>query len=685
MILESLHIRNIRSYVEETITFSQGSQLLSGDIGSGKTTILLALEFALFGILRGMLSGDSLLRHGSREGSVTLNFKISDKKIQIQRNLKKVKDRVVQSAGFLIVDGVKQDLTAVELKDRILGLLGYPKTLLTKSKSLVYRYTVYTPQEEMKKIIFDDKETRLDTLRKVFDIEKYRRIKENASVYAKMMRMRCRRFEGIIHDLPEKEKKLKDVSLQLNEFENNLELKSRQVVTAKAQLETTTKKLDLLEQQTKEFAELKRAYQKIISNAKSVNDNLNYFALEQTKFKSECEILEKELSGTEYQDFGGQLQGIRENLEIKEKGLQAGSAKLQEFKVRHSQSADVRQKIKQLDNCPLCLQKVGEEHKSKILDIEGKKSGIYYTHILAHQEAIETQTKEVIVLKQKERELILLEKQMAVHNVKQKQLEEKKKHIGNIQAQIDQNTKLQDNLAQQEMEMDKKVLTFTDLEKNSGEAKRDLENKRETYQTLLVEAERLKTDVKNLLWTQEDVQKDVDRKKAAYQKRIETQKIETWITEKFINIISSIERAVFLAIYQQFNELFQTWFEILVDNDLMQARLDDSFTPIVEQNGYEIEVANLSGGEKTCCALAYRLALNKVINNVLTSINTRDLIILDEPTDGFSTSQLDKIRDVLGQVNLKQIVLVSHEPQIESFVEKVIRIEKHNHVSKVLI
>ncbi len=37
----------IRSYVDETIEFTDSSILLTGDIGCGKSTVLLAAEFAL--------------------------------------------------------------------------------------------------------------------------------------------------------------------------------------------------------------------------------------------------------------------------------------------------------------------------------------------------------------------------------------------------------------------------------------------------------------------------------------------------------------------------------------------------------------------------------------------------------------------------------------------------------------
>ena len=57
--------------------------------------------------------------------------------------------------------------------------------------------------------------------------------------------------------------------------------------------------------------------------------------------------------------------------------------------------------------------------------------------------------------------------------------------------------------------------------------------------------------------------------------------------------------------------------------------------------------------------------------------------MLDEPTDGFSTEQLDKIRDVLSQLNMKQVIIVSHEDKIESFVDNVIRVKKEEHISQI--
>ena len=114
---------------------------------------------------------------------------------------------------------------------------------------------------------------------------------------------------------------------------------------------------------------------------------------------------------------------------------------------------------------------------------------------------------------------------------------------------------------------------------------------------------------------------------------------------------SAPTKKVMLKVHHDFDTLFQKWFMMLVDTEVMKIRLDEQFSPVIEQNGYEIDYGFLSGGEKTAAALAYRLALNQVVNSILSTIKTRGLLILDEPTDGFSSEQLDRMRDLLDELD----------------------------------
>ena len=87
MILKKLELQNIRSYKEEVIVFSVGKTLFQGDIGSGKSTILMAIEFALFGL--GDLNADALLKTHETEGRVKLTFEVEEQEYTIVRGLVK--------------------------------------------------------------------------------------------------------------------------------------------------------------------------------------------------------------------------------------------------------------------------------------------------------------------------------------------------------------------------------------------------------------------------------------------------------------------------------------------------------------------------------------------------------------------------------------------------------------------
>ena len=146
--------------------------------------------------------------------------------------------------------------------------------------------------------------------------------------------------------------------------------------------------------------------------------------------------------------------------------------------------------------------------------------------------------------------------------------------------------------------------------------------------------------------------------------------------------IVNIEKHVMTSINQRFAEQFVRWFQILIEDADMQVRIDEDFSPIIEREGYEQDFNALSGGEKTSVALAYRLALNTTVQEVTISGGS-NLLILDEPTDGFSKEQLFKIRDILEELKCPQVILVSHEKELEGFADHVLRVHKSDGISTV--
>jgi len=106
MRLKKIILNNIRSYENQSVVFPEGSTLLSGDIGSGKTSILLGIEFALFGLQPGQRGG-SLLRNGEGEGGVVLHLDIEGREVIIERKMKKGKT-ISQDYCSITIEGKKK-------------------------------------------------------------------------------------------------------------------------------------------------------------------------------------------------------------------------------------------------------------------------------------------------------------------------------------------------------------------------------------------------------------------------------------------------------------------------------------------------------------------------------------------------------------------------------------------------
>ncbi len=680
MQIKNIKLKNIRSYLDEHITLPEGTVLLAGDIGSGKSTILYAIDFALFGITKD-LNGSSLLRHGAKEGSVELHFEVDGKDVIIERRLKRGSS-VTQDYGILNMDGVKRELTAVELKQKILELLHYPQELLTK-KSLIYRYTVYTPQDEMKSILLADDHDRVDTLRRVFGIDKYKRISDHAEQFLKQVRVRIRSLQDSLAEQGQKEDELKQLIVHLQALSTDIAKLTPQLTTLQKNIQDMKQHITLQEKDL-------MLYQEQHKELKVVETSLAHYARDIEYSQQHIPLLEREIAQLErdvkqpQQIDAIQLQRLDEKIQRSEEKLRTLLDQTQECSVHIKTSHEHVSSLTSLDICPLCDQKVPTSHLEAIKQKEQDKIMLYQQKTLLLQEE-EKALRNVLETLKREREQV----SKALHEqtllaFQKKTLDEKKLRLQDHQKMLTTAQQQWQEAGRKQQALHERMKGFTQLDQKITHLRTQLDALQEEERQFLMEKAALEKE-KSVL--ERDVQK-IEALCLALKKKEHTVqellRFHAWMGDCFVGTMGVLEKNIMLKVHRDFDQLFQKWFGMLVETELMRIRLDDSFSPVIEQNGYETDYGFLSGGEKTAAALAYRLALNQVITTIMGVIKTRDLLILDEPTDGFSEQQLDRMRDLLDELDAKQIILVSHEDKIESFVDTVIRVEKHNHVSRVI-
>jgi DNA repair protein SbcC/Rad50 len=681
MQLKSLTIQNIRSYENQTIHFQKGSTLLSGDIGSGKTTILLAIEFALFG-LQPSQKGSSLLKTNQEQARVELTFEIDQQEIIIERSLKKTSKSITQDQSSITINNERFEGSVTEIKSKILKILNYPPEFAKKT-NLLYKFTVYTPQEEMKQIVLESGDVRLNTLRHVFGIDKYKRIEENLSILTSRLREKARLFEAIAYDIEDENENLKQKKQELE----NLKIRQTQISEDyKQALEFRIIKEKLLEEVQEKINQ-----KQILENEKSKSELLIREKQQQvTGFKNNInniriqlqEVQKISFSQEEYNALDLRIKFQENKKEELEKELIQIISKLNYEESKKRETESLQNKISHLENCPTCLQEVSEDYKKNITK-KTTQEIIQLQNSLTKLSTEKTQlTQQTEIVKKAIEDFKKRKSDLESLKIKIDNMDEKRERILELEKQM--------NITENDLKLIQKHLETT--QKSIEEySKYNL-----IYETRNNELIQAKNNENNLAIKKAETNKEIQlteiqikeinekiKKKQEIKKKAEKiKRIESWISNKFLDLILFTEKQIMLSLKQEFSNLFSKWFSSLVSESL-NARLDDNFSPIIEQQGYELDYSFLSGGERTAIALAYRLALNQVINSLLSNIKTSNLVILDEPTDGFSAQQLDKIRDVLSQLNVEQLILVSHEQKIEGFVDHIIRIEKNNGISRV--
>lgn len=810
MIFKTLQMENIRSYEKEKIDFPSGTSLFEGDVGSGKSTILMAMEFALFGL--GNQRGDALLRKGSKKGSVFLSFNVEEKEYQIKRTLVRGNSNSVrQDKALLSADGRKVQLSSSEIKERILDILNFKEPPNPRAQSVIYRYAVYTPQEEMKFILAQKPDTRLETLRKAFGIEDYKTAADNAKLISNGIKDKINYLSGQVSDLEQKKASLIELNKKLTdnnrvlalstekraELESALSKYREKLVNLKEiefRLRQVENEIPHLEKQIKDRDDLITRYQDEIQETEIEN---------QEKFRLEMDELEKiekptTISPEELKEkiklikeavqnrkeliatlklLKGNKAAIKEKLKdwkdktrddfIKEN--QALTQKLRESRDLLSQHQkevnlilkkiyklegqldDINIKLENLDElgeiCPICgsplddahkkdlkeereresrklnseikvlneVKKKGEEQieddnalieqirnelsnyksiidkfdelddvNSKINRVEGNISNIddmlslniqedndfgNFDQYIQHLEDLQEKLNKYFEA-QKSLESIRYQYNKNIEKIERNKLEIE--ILTDEIKQLDVNLTKSKEIIKQLPEIDRKLVEVQSLHDSTDEEYRGVNDKVVETQTL----------VKRLIEDVHQLDKEIKEKETLHNQLEVLKNYHSWLTDYLIPTLSVIEKHVMQNIHLDFDENFKNWFNMLIDDSSKTGKIDEEFTPIIEQDGFQQEINYLSGGEKTSVALAYRLALNNIVQKVSTGMKS-NLLIMDEPTDGFSKEQLFKIRDILNELNYPQIIIVSHERELESFADNIFQIEKIDGVSEV--
>ncbi|ADL19362.1 DNA double-strand break repair rad50 ATPase [Acidilobus saccharovorans 345-15] len=135
----------------------------------------------------------------------------------------------------------------------------------------------------------------------------------------------------------------------------------------------------------------------------------------------------------------------------------------------------------------------------------------------------------------------------------------------------------------------------------------------------------------------------------------------------------TLYRRALVSLENEMNEIFRVFGLDYARVEVKETE-DAFYFVVVDRQGRERPIASLSGGEQIVIALAYVLALNRMMHSNI------GFLLLDEPTDMLDDERRRALVDVLGKLTeeggLQQLIVITHHMDLVDNVDKVCSVEK---------
>jgi exonuclease SbcC len=692
MKIEIVQLENIRSHVKSTVPFTSGFNCLVGGLGCGKSSVLYAVDFALFGDAVGR-SFEYLLREGTDACRVIVVFSQNGNTYKITRGLKR-KGR-----------GISQDFEDLKLyeEDKLIAsqkneAIAEQLKMITGLNKDLYREIVWFRQEHLKELLDAPPRDRQKRLDELFGLSDYEAAWSNIAQYQRDYETEKRVLEKDpdVNSLEKISGEYSKASEEYAYLEIELEGASQKVALAKKGLDNADVKLRMLDQKKLALEELKRKETRLHANLtnlkstlaratqnlqdkKTVMDNLQsrQASLETQTKQCIVKLEQVGVSSVELDNLGACLGEFDEKISNLKAEHEATQRSMQQDQKRTIELAKE-------SKCPLCIQPLDGEYKTDLLN-RIEYENCERTKLLAQLKLdIAGLQKTKVLVAETIGNLQTASTRAADLRVR---LSEEETNLKTLVGELEEQQRLQLEMQIQHEQAMAEIARF-DLSELST-AKEQRENAFKHFYATQSELRTKENRKKDLFARLDDIRERIN---IAQEKLERIEKIR-----RTLEILSSIRdsyRSIQPKLRSEFIKVLRNFVQQVLDSlvggetALLNITIDETYTPYVKsESGVNREVSNLSGGERTLLAFAYRLGLGQLIMQSRTG-HGLGMLLLDEPTEnlGSEDGSIERLAEAISKFKaIEQIIAVTHSEAFASKAEHAINLEKEDGVSKISI
>jgi len=680
-----LKIKNWRSHHESEFKFAKGVNVLIGIMGSGKSSVMDALCYALFGTFPALqqrkLKLDDILRDKPNQAisaSVELDFVKDEAVYTVYREIaleKGTRNVELRKNGVLLEAENSQAVT--EYVEKILHL-DYD----------IFSRAVYAEQNQLDYFLELPKGQRMAQIDSLLKINTYEDARKTVTSLANKIdaERETKEYDSKALFSAADESTIARLGAEISDTQKEAARLEAERINAENLLEQTRESLEKARAARESKAEIERLESEsrgLESTLEILDHELKLIAKKLAENNKDGADAEKETLNKLVEKFGNSKELSAKLKETKEQEI-SFEKRIERAETKKEYLGHALKDIGESDNCPLCKSHLDPAKKSKLKEGHAHEISALESEIKELKEKLRETQKSYFETESAHEQIAVLETEVAT-------AEESAK----IALQIGQDFASREReLSAKRGEIDAKLKALasrkSELEKEKEEDA-DIKKLEADYENVLVATEKTKGRLSSLSLLKAE---KAERLAILEEKR----KVFT-VAVKEVESLSRIKRSleIFSGALLKTQEELRAEF-ITIVNEVM-AEIWPTLYPygdftnvklMIENRDYVLKARTTSewvnvegitsGGERSLAALALRIAFSLALARNL------GMLVLDEPTHNLDTNAVDELAITLRErlPNLiDQIFLITHEERLESAVSGYLyRLERNKELDE---